>query len=102
MSAPKFVTEISSVPRNEMIGLKIDSVDVLVANLDNNIVALSNLCTHARCRISSGELKGTIAECPCHGSRFDLLTGEVKAGPASSPLRKYEVLIDGRRIMVKL
>jgi len=102
MSSPKFASEISRLPKNKMIGVKVENIDVLIANLDGKIVALSNICTHAGCRLSGGTLTGTIAECPCHGSRFDLLTGEVRDGPTARPLRKYEVLIEGERIMIGL
>jgi len=102
MSALKFASETSKAPKGKMIGAKIDETDVLLANLDGKIVALSNACTHAACRISAGELSGTIAECPCHGSKFDLLTGEVRKGPAAKPLKKYEVVIEGQKIMVRL
>lgn len=101
MSSLKFASETPSLPPNKMIGVKVDGIDVLLANLDGKIVALSNLCTHARCRLSQGQLTSTIVECPCHGSRFDILTGEVKNGPAYKPLTKYDVLIEGTKIMVR-
>ena len=102
MSSPKFVAEVSVLNRNAMEGVRVDGSDVLVANLDGKIVALDNKCTHRGCRVSTGKLNGAIAECPCHGSEFDLLTGEVKQGPAIKPLKRYDVAIEGDKIMVKL
>lgn len=102
MSALKFASETSRVPPGRMIGVKIDTTDVLLVNLDGNIVAFSNTCTHARCRLSQGELTGTVVKCPCHASKFDLLTGNVMAGPAVVPLRKVDSIIEEGRIMIKL
>ena len=44
----------------------------------------SNKCTHAGCRINQ-EINGQLV-CPCHGSRYDPLTGKVLQGPAGLPL----------------
>ena len=44
----------------------------------------SNKCTHAGCRINQ-EIDGQLV-CPCHGSRYDSLTGKVLQGPAGLPL----------------
>jgi Rieske Fe-S protein len=51
--------------------------------------AYSTVCTHARCPIS--ELQGTELICPCHGSRFDAMTGEVLQSPATAPLKQLAV-----------
>jgi nitrite reductase/ring-hydroxylating ferredoxin subunit len=42
-----------------------------------------------------------VAKCPCHGAKFDLLTGEAKAGPAAKPLKKYEVVIEEGKAYLK-
>jgi len=46
--------------------------------------AFSAICTHKGCTVAKVE-NGTI-DCACHGSKFDMTTGAVMAGPASSPL----------------
>lgn len=101
MPSLKFATEMSSLPPNKMMGVKVDGIDTLLANIDGKIYALSNLCTHARCGLSRGKLTDTMVECPCHGSRFDVLTGEAKNGPAYKSLTKYDVVIEGTRIMIR-
>ncbi len=67
---------------------------LLTRPTENEIRAFSSVCTHQGCAVEpgSGEL-----ECPCHGSRFDLSTGEVLSGPASEPLPEVsvEVSADG-------
>jgi Rieske Fe-S protein len=35
-----------------------------------------------------------VIECPCHGSRFDLLTGAVLRSPAGSPLARFKTKVE--------
>jgi arsenite oxidase small subunit len=50
---------------------------------DGDIVAFSQLCTHAGCPYN---VNGSVGECDCHGSRFDLANGgKVLHGPAENP-----------------
>src|SRR5690348_10758373 len=51
------------------------------------VYAVSSVCTHAGCSVRSA---GTIFECPCHDSAFDL-SGAVTQGPAKLPLKHFEV-----------
>lgn len=54
----------------------------------DTVAAFSAKCTHMGCTVqpAGGEL-----HCPCHGSKFNALTGEVIHGPAASPLPKIDV-----------
>ena len=64
---------------------------VILGRDDKGLYALSAICTHEQCDISSS---GTIAasgiNCSCHGSKFSA-TGDVKQGPATSPLKHFKV-----------
>jgi 3-phenylpropionate/trans-cinnamate dioxygenase ferredoxin component len=66
---------------------------VSVARVDGRLYAFDDLCTCGEhpCPLSAGLLDGTTLMCQCHGSRFDLATGAVVNGPATEPLRVYDV-----------
>src|SRR5262249_47764078 len=71
---------------------------VSVARVDGRLYAFDDLCTCSagRCPLSGGLLTGTVISCQCHGSRFDLTTGAVLAGPATEALAIHEVReVDG-------
>lgn len=64
---------------------------------DGTFGAIDNVCTHDGGVLGEGELEGSCVECPRHGARFDLRTGEVKALPAVFPVNAYPVrVVDGR------
>jgi Rieske Fe-S protein len=56
----------------------------IVVKSATSLKVFSNKCTHAGCRINQ-EIDGQLV-CPCHGSRYDSLTGKVLQGPAGLPL----------------
>ena len=62
---------------------------VSVTRVAGKLYAFDDLCTHEGCQLSAGKLVGTILMCPCHGSQFDITTGDVVRGPAKRPLTTY-------------
>ena len=45
-------------------------------------------------------MEGQVIECPCHGSEFDVTTGEVLTPPANEPLAMYAVRVEEDNILV--
>ena len=66
---------------------------ISIARVNDRLYAFDDLCTCAReaCPLSGGLLTGTTIMCQCHGSRFDITTGAVAAGPATTALTVYPV-----------
>ena len=90
------------VERGKMISVEKNGKDILIANVDGNYYAIGNVCTHMGCKLSEGTLSGNTVQCPCHGSIFNLKTGEVEKGPAEKPEPSYELRVDGDRILADL
>lgn len=65
--------------------------------------ATSDLCTHQHCNLSheGGKLSGHEIECDCHGSKFDIKTGDVLLPPAVEPLKTYKVAVEGEDIFIE-
>ena len=75
--------------------------EVCVVNIDGKYYAINNKCTHEGGPLADGKLEGYEVECPWHGSKFDVRTGEVTNPPASEPEPTYEVKVDGNNIFVR-
>ncbi|MEV6166240.1 Rieske (2Fe-2S) protein [Streptomyces sp. NPDC052052] len=58
--------------------------------------AFSADCPHQGCAVSS--VSNGVINCPCHGSKFDVATGEVKRGPATRPLAARSIRVSGDSI----
>jgi nitrite reductase/ring-hydroxylating ferredoxin subunit len=75
---------------------------VFLLRRGTEIVALAETCTHRGGPLSKGHLAEGCIECPWHGSRFELRTGEIARGPATAPQRRYEVRVEDGTVMVRV
>lgn len=74
-----------------------DGSDVIVARpSESAAAAFSAICTHQGCTVAP---KGADLVCPCHGSVFNALTGEVKHGPANKPLPSVPVKVENGKVV---
>jgi chlorite dismutase len=75
---------------------------VALFNVDGNLYALSNRCSHARGPLSEGdvEAESCTVTCPWHYAQYDLRTGRVVDGIASAPVSTYAVEVRGGSIFV--
>jgi 3-phenylpropionate/trans-cinnamate dioxygenase ferredoxin subunit len=89
------VGTIAEVPEGEIRVFDIPGSRVAVANFENQPFAVANECTHAGCSLGEGSLSEEEAavECPCHGSVFDLETGEPIEGPAEDPVAVWRARV---------
>jgi len=100
LTSYKLVANISELKPNG-IQIDLDGDKILIAKLNNEIVAVSDICTHAGCFLSDGNIKENKVECPCHAGEFNLITGEALGGPVSKPVKIYDVKIDNENIFIK-
>jgi 3-phenylpropionate/trans-cinnamate dioxygenase ferredoxin subunit len=84
--------------------LSVGGRDLVLAEVDGTWYAIEDRCTHAGCSFSEegAELRGPLVECACHGSEFDVRTGEVVRGPAEYPVPTFPVRIESDRVEVDL
>jgi nitrite reductase/ring-hydroxylating ferredoxin subunit len=96
------VGEAGEVADGEVSSFSIGDRTVAIANVGGDLHAFDDVCTHQQCSLSEGELDGTVIECPCHGSQFDIMTGEVVEGPATEPIDVFEAREEAGELQVSL
>jgi len=72
---------------------EVTGAPILVVNLDGELYALEDRCSHQEFELSNGPVdpsSGSI-ECVLHGARFDLRDGRALCAPAYSPVAKFPV-----------
>jgi nitrite reductase/ring-hydroxylating ferredoxin subunit len=73
------------------------------ANVDGKYYAIGDKCTHRGCKLSGGTLKGSgVVGCPCHGSNFDVKTGNVVKGPAKTSEPAFQVKVEKDDVLVDI
>ena len=99
----EFVTVSTTleVPPGVMKMVQVAGQEVCLANVDGKCYAIGNVCTHEEGPLDQGRLEEYEVECPWHGSRFNIRTGQVMLGPASSPEPVYEVKLEGTNILIR-
>lgn len=93
-----------SIPSSEIgVGqakvVSVGGTSVVVAQpTAGTFVALSSVCTHQGSTVTAGD--GMTITCPNHGSQFDASDGAVLRGPATKPLPKLGVKVDGDNLVI--
>jgi nitrite reductase/ring-hydroxylating ferredoxin subunit len=85
------------------LAASVAGTELVLARLGEAWFAAEARCTHAGCAFAEdATLEGGTIVCGCHGSEFDLRSGEVQRGPAEYPLRTYPVRVAGDWLEVEL
>ena len=95
------VAQVDELEPGSMMMVEVDGKPVLLANVDGEFYAVSDLCTHEEYNLSEGSLEGNEVECPGHSAFFDLKTGDVTDGPAMDHLQTYSVQIEDGAVFIE-
>ena len=86
----------------ELMYVEVEDEPVCLINLDGEIFALNDTCTHEDASLSDGTIVGDESECPLHGGAFYIRTGEAAAMPVVVKTEKYKVRIQGDDLQVSV
>jgi len=96
------VASVSEIPPERVGVFEVGDHDVAICNVDGQFYAIDDLCTHDGGSLDQGELQGDQIECPRHGARFDVRTGDAVQLPAFEPVETHAVRVDGEAIQVEV
>ncbi len=94
------VAKVGDIKNYQVKQYTVNDHRIVLANVEGTYFATQDLCTHDGGPLGEGEVFDHEIECPRHGARFDLRTGEVVALPAMFPIKTFPVRVEGDNIQV--
>jgi nitrite reductase/ring-hydroxylating ferredoxin subunit len=99
----KTATKTSEIPVGGITAIDVRGTRIAVANVGGTFYAFDDECSHEQCSLAEyGELAGTTLTCTCHGSEFDVRTGNVLAPPATLPIKVYRLQVAGDSLQIEV
>jgi nitrite reductase/ring-hydroxylating ferredoxin subunit len=96
------VAPTDEVAPGEVKQYQVEGRPVALCNVDGELYAFEDVCTHAFAHLSEGGLEGDRIKCPLHGAKFDVKTGAAKSLPAVKGIPTHEVKVKDGSVYVAL
>lgn len=81
---------------------RVQEHDIAVARVGDEFFAFDEICSHQYASLAEGWLEEFAIECPMHGARFDIRSGEVLSLPAVENIHTYVIEVRGDDIFVHM
>lgn len=94
--------KLSELAEGTMSALDLNGSHILLSKFGGEVSAVSGICTHEETDLGLGFVMEDRVVCPLHLSQFDLRTGQVMNPPATVPLQRFNVKIEGDAIFVEI
>lgn len=95
------VCPLTDLPPGSHRVVDVDGAQVAVFNLDGELHAIDDVCTHDGGILTGGPIEGDCIVCPRHGAKFSIRTGEALSPPAYEPTAKLPVRVEDGMIEVR-
>jgi ferredoxin-NADP reductase/nitrite reductase/ring-hydroxylating ferredoxin subunit len=95
------VADANDISPSQMKEVEVDGQKIIIVNINGKFYAIGSICTHEGGPLADGMLSGYEVECPWHGSKFDIRTGQVTNPPANEPEPAYEIKVEGNQLLIK-
>ena len=95
------IADTSDIAEGEARVFNVEDISIVICNVNGIFHAIENVCSHDEAPLGEGELFGNEIECPRHGARFDVATGEVTRIPAVAPIETFPVHIKDDTIYIE-
>ena len=94
--------KLHEIPDGGMKQVVVQGEPIGLYRVGEDVYAIHDYCTHEQTELTEGEFEAEEleVECPLHGSRFNVATGEVRILPATKPVQAYEVKIEDDLVLV--
>lgn len=96
------VANVNDVRKGKVKTFTVNGHKIALCNVEGTFFATQDLCTHDQGPLGEGELWNFNIECPRHGARFDVHTGQATALPAIRPIKTFPVRVEDDAIQVAI
>ncbi len=96
------VAEADAVPEDDVIGVDTAGKSFALYQVEGEIYATDNICTHGNARLCDGFLEGHEIECPLHQGKFDIRNGKAMCAPLTEDIKIYPVKIENNRVFIAI
>ncbi len=92
-----------SLASGEFVRVEIKDLDAIaVINIDDEIYAIADKCSHGDWPLSDGYVENGEVECSLHMGRFCLKTGKAMTPPACEAVKVYPVSVIDKKVFVDI
>jgi nitrite reductase (NADH) small subunit/3-phenylpropionate/trans-cinnamate dioxygenase ferredoxin subunit len=101
MSGFVSAARIQEIPPGTGRTVEVHGVWIALFNVDGTYYAIDNACPHAGGPLGEGTLCGSVVECPWHGWKFDVVSGQ-RVGNPNFEVPCCQVRVEGDQVLVAL
>jgi 3-phenylpropionate/trans-cinnamate dioxygenase ferredoxin subunit len=91
---------VDEIEEDSSRSFEVGDRQIVVANYEGEFYAFDNVCTHDGGILGQGKIYDRQIECPRHGARFDIKTGEATQMPAVTEIETFELKVENDTIFV--
>jgi len=95
------VCPLAELPPGSHRVVDVDGAQVAVFNLEGELFAIEDVCTHDAGTLTGGTIEGDCIVCPRHGARFSIRTGAALSAPAYEPTACLPVRVEQGVVQVR-
>lgn len=96
------VAGTNEIQAGDFIQVDTGTLYILICNVNGQLYAIEDQCTHDGSSMATGCLEGDQIICPRHGARFCLRSGAALTPPAYDAVQTFPVRINANQIEVDL
>lgn len=95
------IGSLKDLPEEAGKVVEVEGYTLAVFRIDGQVHVIDNACPHRLGPLGEGELDGNVVECPWHGWRFDVRTGENPDFPGAK-VPCFPVTVEGDDVYVEI
>ena len=92
----------AEIIEEEPIRVVVGDTPIALYEVEGELYATHDVCTHAEASLSEGFQEGDTIECPMHSGCFNIRTGEALGPPVIEDIKCYQVRLEGDDVLVRV